>query len=79
MAKRTNGSAALARNDFLAEVPAQEMAHKTTGTYNAVEATFFERGDRGIVEPPVFLPREPMLLPLIGIVFLAGLTALALL
>lgn len=85
MAKRKNGSAALAVNDFPAELateskvpPIQEMAHSTTGTYNAMEATFFDRGDRGIVEPPIYLPREPMLLPIVGILFLAGLTALVL-
>lgn len=86
MAKRKNGSAALARNDFPAEEameskspPVRVMAHSTTGTYNATEATFFERGDRGIVEPPIYLPREPMILPLIGILFMAGLTAFVLL
>ena len=86
MAKRRNGSAALARRDLPEEnaadapvVAVQKMAHTTTGTYNAIEATFFKKGDLGIVEPPVYLPREPVLLPLVGVLFLAGLTALLLL
>jgi len=85
MAKRKNGAAALKRPEpvelNLAERPAASApaAHSTTGTYNAIEATFFKRGDLGIIEPPIYLPREPMLLPLVGVLFLAGLTALILL
>ena len=86
MAKRRNGSAALARRDLpeenAADAPvaaASHMAHATTGTYNVVEDTFFKKGDLGIVEPPVYLPKDPVLLPLVGVLFLAGLTALVLL
>ncbi len=85
MAKRRDGAAARALNDFPAEnvtaqaVAAEPMAHSTTGTYNAVEATFFKKGELGIVEPPVYLPTTPLALPLIGVLFLAGLTAFVLL
>jgi len=86
MAKRKNGSAALARQDLptenVADSPVtlvEPPAHSTTGTYNATEATFFQKGDLGIVEPPVYLPKDPILLPLVGVLFLAGLTALVLL
>ena len=78
MAKR-NKSAAAARqetfeNAVVAPAP-QATSHATTGTYNAIEARFFDRGDRGIVEPPVYLPYESMAFPILGILFLAGLTA----
>lgn len=84
MAKRRDGAAARARSDYPeqnAAAPAtvaEPMAHSTTGTYNAIEATFFKRGDLGIVEPPVYLPGNPVVLPLLGVLFLAGLTVLVL-
>lgn len=86
MSKRRDGSAARARNDFPPEnvaeapaVPSDRMAHGTTGTYNAVEDVFFKKGDLGIVEPPIYLPKDPIVIPLLGVLFLAGLTAFVLL
>jgi hypothetical protein len=84
MANRRDGAAARVRSDFPAEnatvqaAVAKPVAHSTTGTYNAIEATFFKKGDLGIVEPPVYLPGNPVVLPLIGVLFLAGLTVLVL-
>lgn len=85
MSKRREGAAARVRDDIPAEnlaksegTPPEKMAHSTTGTYNAIEASFFKKGDLGIVEPPVYLPKDPIVLPLIGVLFLAGLTALVL-
>jgi hypothetical protein len=83
MAKRRD-AAARSHHDLPAEnlavqaVVGEPMAHSTTGTYNAIEATFFKKGDLGIVEPPVYLPRNPVLIPVIGVLFMAGLTALVL-
>jgi hypothetical protein len=86
MANRKNGAVALARSEFPEEsaeeapvAPAPKLAHSTTGTYSPIESTFFTKGDLGIVEPPVYLPKDPILLPLVGVFFLAGLTALCLL
>jgi hypothetical protein len=79
MAKRKTALAWKVPAEDPAESPVHEVAQSTTPTYDPIEAGFFERGERGIVEPPIYLPREPMFLPLVGVLFLAGLTAFVLL
>jgi hypothetical protein len=46
---------------------------------DAVEEAFFRRGDAGMFEPPVYLPYESFLVPMIGVLLLVGLSVVVLL
>lgn len=47
-------------------------------TTDEMERSFFRRGELGLFEPPVILPTHSVLVPFVGVLFLAVLTALVL-
>jgi len=79
MSRRSHGATARKIEPLQVAAPPPASGRKeAVAPWDGVEDTFFRRGEAGIVEPPVYLPYDSFLFPLLGVAFLAVLTALAL-
>lgn len=87
MAKRNHGAAARKmvthepnRSPRLQQVVPQGPTSTPSGAvYDDMEQSFFRRGDAGIIDPPVFLPYDSMIAPLLGVLVLAAVSLVVLL
>src|SRR5690349_11279291 len=78
MAKR-NQSAAARRTPVETPVVDEQSAPVQAPPHDELEHVFFRNGDAGIVEPPVYLPYDSILVPLGGVLLLVGLSLLVML
>ena len=79
MSRRSHGAAARKLEPPPTSAASPAHGHNEAAVpWDGVEETFFRRGDAGVVEPPVYLPVNSILFPLLGVAFLAGLTMLLL-
>lgn len=76
MAKR-NQSAARRIEEQAPEKPAVEVAsvpRSPTRTYDDLERAFFDKADAGRLDPPVYLPYDSVIVPVLGVLVLLGLS-----
>ncbi|MBI2898318.1 MAG: hypothetical protein HYY06_32510 [Deltaproteobacteria bacterium] len=50
------------------------MPRSPTRTYDDLERAFFATGEAGRVDPPVYLPYESVVVPIVGVLILVGLS-----